>query len=207
MAADGATDDILDEGREREERRTRDRSGKKKTRRGRRRHRKTAATTTPNKASPVLTAGGAEGEGEGQGGNEHTEEPIQNHVHHLPETATAAVATRGDGVGVANLPPVSRVEGESRVPDGTRGTDPSQGRKGGREKGRVRTGSSGVVDFRMVRIKQEPKDDDDVESGRLRASDVPGCHVLSRDDPYMLSYVVPSTNIPNRVVDGAFDNL
>lgn len=89
---------------------------------------------------------------------DHPEELIHNHVHHMPpEAATVATATRGDGVGVANLLPVSRVAAESRVLDRTR-VAVLQGQGGGRDKGRGRGGTVG--DFKMVRIKEEPRDDD-----------------------------------------------
>lgn len=130
------------------ERRNRDRSGRKRPRRGRRKNRRTAA----DKSSPALVAEGTAGDGI-VSNEEQIEEPIHNHIHHVPpEAATVAIATRGDGMGVANLPPTSRVATESRVPDRTR-VEP-QG--GGRDKGR---GSGSVSDFRMVKIKEEPRDD------------------------------------------------
>ena len=158
------------DGREKEKK-TRDRSGRKRTRKGRRKHRRTVTADT-NKSPPVLATGGAGGEEE-----EQTEEPIHNHVHHLPEAATVAVASQGDGMGVANLPAVSRVAPEPHVLDRTRVAEP-QGRGGGRGRGRGRgrAGSvGGVGDFRVVKIKEEPRDDD-IESGIYTCrSGAPSC--------------------------------
>ena len=91
-------------------------------------------------------------------GETATEEPIHNHIPHLiPEIPSVAGATQ---VGVANHPlPASRV-------DGTRGPEapplPPQlavSRRGGGGERRGRKGST-TSDFRMVRIKQEPMDDE-----------------------------------------------
>ena len=87
---------------------------------------------------------------------------VHNHIQHsTPEAVPVAGATQ---VGVANLPPPTPVY--RIVGDGTRGPEApplvssqqTASRRGG---GRGRKGS--VSNFRMVRIKQEPVDD---EQGR-----------------------------------------
>lgn len=147
------TDTNLEDNTDRDKERRRDRSGRKRARRGRRKHRRTAT----DKNSSALVAEGTTGDGVGSN-EEQIEEPIHNHIHHVPpEAATVAIATRGDGVGVANLPPTSRAAPESRVPERTRVDSQGAGRDRGKSGG-------SVSDFRMVRIKEEPRDDD-MESG------------------------------------------
>ena len=85
---------------------------------------------------------------EGELNSDLPETPLHNHVPHPPpEAATVAGAT--PGVGVANLPPsATRV-----VSDGMRG---AESRLGGRERGsRV-----SVSELKLVRIKEEPLDEE-----------------------------------------------
>ena len=117
---------------------------------GRRKHRRTAGSA-------------AAGTPEGGGLREPVdEEPIPNHV---PEGASGAVATAGDSVGVANLPAVSRVvaDGIARVEplsQSSGGRTGGGGGRGGGKGGGTRGRRRSVGDFRMVRIKEEPMDED-----------------------------------------------
>ena len=147
---DGAIEDGggVEEGRRETERGKRNRDRRTKTRRGRRKHQKI-----------VQSSGDAPS-------NQHTPEPTHNHVHPLPPESATVV--RGDGVGVANLPPTSRavtVESHGITSDGARVVSPQRGGRG--EKGR---GSVGVGDFRMVQIKEEPMDEDTVSGIFFRGS-------------------------------------
>ena len=149
---------------EREKQRGRERSSRKtKSRRGRRtKHRK---GTEVGKNSSVLGSSGAEEVATEEG---QTEVPLQNHLQ-PPE---AAMATRGDGEGVANLPPaVSR--DKSRLTDHGRVVESQNGGSEGGGGGGVERGKGGscggLTDFGMVRVKQEPQDDEmDTESGAGR---------------------------------------
>ena len=106
---------------------------------------------------------GSAGAGEVSAEDNQTEVPLQNHL----QPQEAATATRGDGEGVANLPPAvsrdkSRLTDHERVVVSQNGG--SEGGGGGVERGKGGSGG-GLTDFGMVRVKQEPRDEEmDMES-------------------------------------------
>ena len=126
------------------ERRNRDR--RRKTRKGRRKQR-----TATDMAPPTTTL--------------NSDETIQNHVEQPPEATAVSMAMRGDGVGVANLPPASRAESHGNRTRTGPEPRPQIARGRGRERGRGSRGS--VSEFRMVQIKEEPMDEDMV-TGRSK---------------------------------------
>ena len=100
------------------------------------------------------------GEPEGDAQPATEEQPVHNHIHRsIPEAVPVAGATQ---VGVANLPPPTPVY--RIVGDGMRGPEAPpllSSQQAVSRWGRGRKGSTG--DFRFVRIKQEPLED---EQGR-----------------------------------------
>ena len=143
-------DDVVSAAREGEE--GEEGGGREGERRGKERRRKKGRGRRKRRRS---------GEGEGEH-DPATEEPAHNHVPHpIPEATPVTMTTQ---VGVPNLPPAaSRIVGDGgrgveSAPPPLQQTSSRRGGGGGEKGGRGGRGSLG--DFRMIRIKQEPMDDE-----------------------------------------------